>query len=144
MPIWSVPSISSEILGYIESSVMCTNACNTKCASLLHISWWTLPRKTSQKNRQVFYCEKSKVVKPREIFSIKWTKLVCSNLCNTDCCWTVTLYIFVNMGWNLFMIFDTIFWDIILGWYYDILGWKLSKQTSYWSKKEFFSPLKSL
>ena len=25
-------------------------------------------------------------------------KLVCSNVCNTSC-WTVTLYIFVNLGW---------------------------------------------
>ena len=25
---------------------------------------------------------------------------------------------------DLFMSFDTIFWDVILEWYYDILGWK--------------------
>ena len=43
---------------------------------------------------------------------------------------------------NLFMSFGTIFWDVILGWYYDILGWKLCKQTSYWSKTGFFSQLK--
>ena len=35
----------------------------------------------------------------------------------------------VYMFWNLFMSFGTIFWDVILGWYYDILGWKLCKQT---------------
>ena len=39
---------------------------------------------------------------------------------------------------NLFMSFGTIFWDVILGWYYDIFWWKLFKQTSYWSKTEFF------
>ena len=36
------------------------------------------------------------------------------------------------------MSFSTIFWDVILGWYYDILEWKFRKQTSYW----FFSQLK--
>ena len=25
---------------------------------------------------------------------------------------------------DLFMSFETIFWDVILGWYYNILGWK--------------------
>ena len=39
---------------------------------------------------------------------------------------------------DLFMSFGTIFWDVILGWYYNILGWKLSKQTSCWSKTVFF------
>ena len=40
------------------------------------------------------------------------------------------------------MSFDTIFWAVISGWYYNILGWKLYKQTSYWSKTGFFSQLK--
>ena len=39
---------------------------------------------------------------------------------------------------NLFMSFGTIFWDVILGWYYNILWWKLCKQTSYWYKTVFF------
>ena len=39
---------------------------------------------------------------------------------------------------DLFMSFGTIFSDVILGWYYNNLGWKLSKQTSYWSKTGFF------
>ena len=41
------------------------------------------------------------------------------------------------------MSFDTIFWDVILGWYYNILGWKLSKQTSYWSKTGFCFSVKN-
>ena len=44
---------------------------------------------------------------------------------------------------NLFMSFSTIFSYVILGWYYDILGWKLCKQTSYWSKTVFFSQFAS-
>ena len=32
-----------------------------------------------------------------------------------------------------------VLWDVILGWYYNILEWKLSKQTSYWCKTVFFS-----
>ena len=39
---------------------------------------------------------------------------------------------------DLFMSFGMIVWDIIFGWYYNILGWKLSKQTSYWSQTGFF------
>jgi len=41
------------------------------------------------------------------------------------------------------MSFGTIFWDVILGWYYDILGWKLCKQTSYWSKTGFSFSVKN-
>ena len=41
------------------------------------------------------------------------------------------------------MSFGTKFWDVILGWYYNILGWKLSKQTSYWSKTGFFFSVKN-
>ena len=44
---------------------------------------------------------------------------------------------------DLFMSFGTIFWYVILGWYYNILGWKLSKQTSYWSKTGFFFSVKN-
>ena len=32
---------------------------------------------------------------------------------------------------------------VILGWYYDILGWKLCKQTSYWSKTGFYFSVKN-
>ena len=32
---------------------------------------------------------------------------------------------------DLFMSFGMIFGNVILGWYYNILGWKLSKQTSF-------------
>ena len=41
----------------------------------------------------------------------------------------------------LFMSFGTIFRDFNLGWCYDILIWKLGKQTSYWSKTGFLSQL---
>ena len=41
------------------------------------------------------------------------------------------------------MSFGTIFSDVILGWYYNIFGWKLSKQTSYWSKTGFFFSVKN-
>ena len=41
------------------------------------------------------------------------------------------------------MFFGTIFWDVILGWYYNMLGWKLSKQTSYWSITGFFFSVKN-
>ena len=44
---------------------------------------------------------------------------------------------------DLFISFGMIFWDVILGWYYNILGWKLSKQTSYWSKTGFFFSVKN-
>ena len=43
---------------------------------------------------------------------------------------------------NRFMFFDTIFWDVILGWYHDSLGQKLSKQISYWFQTGFYSQLK--
>ena len=50
----------------------------------------------------------------------------------------------INEIIDLFLSFDTIFWNVLLGWYYDILGWKLSKQTSYWSKTGFFSSVKKI
>ena len=44
---------------------------------------------------------------------------------------------------DLFMSCATLFSDVSLGWYYNISGWKLIKQTSYWSKKFFFLSVKN-
>jgi hypothetical protein len=38
---------------------------------------------------------------------------------------------------DFFVSFCMVLWDVILGWYYNMLEWKLSKQTSYWSKTGF-------
>ena len=54
----------------------------------------------------------------------------------------ITVISSLNCVRKYYVIFGAIFWDIILGWYYNILGWKLCKQTSYWSKTVFFSQLK--
>ena len=37
------------------------------------------------------------------------------------------------------MSFGTKFWDVILGWYYNILGWKLSEKLLVGPKQVFFS-----
>ena len=38
--------------------------------------------------------------------------------------------------WDLFMSFGTIFWDVILGLYYDIFGWKIILIFDFWLRKK--------
>ena len=47
---------------------------------------------------------------------------------------------------DFFISFGTIFWDIILGWYYNILGWKFIiiyfltgklRKNQFWTNKKF-------
>ena len=42
---------------------------------------------------------------------------------------------------DLFMSFDTIFWDIILGWYHDIFGWKFIMIFN-WEEKTCLGPIR--
>ena len=47
----------------------------------------------------------------------------------------------ISESWDLFMSFVTIIWDIILGWYYNILEWKYIMILN-WEKKLFWTSKK--
>ena len=64
------------------------------------------------------------------LFSIKKSSEMCQ------------IYFYIPIVKFVVVRFVHVLWYNILGWYYHILGWKLSKQTSYCSKTGFFSQLK--
>ena len=50
---------------------------------------------------------------------------------------TISTHFGIVSSLDLFMFFGTIFLDVILGWYYDILGWKIIMIFN-WEKKTVF------